>query len=61
MTMRLTVLQQQAKGLKAERPQLAQNIEQLESFPADKLGNFETYIRKTIEFIPDYRVCRIDN
>jgi len=88
--MRLTVLQQQAKGLQAERPQFDQGVsKQLESVkhllwhgnteealerlgglsieldlvrafspPADKLGKslgeFETYIRNNIEFIPNF-------
>ena len=90
ITMRLTVLQQQAKGLLAERPQFGQETsKQLESVkhllwhgnteealermgglnieldllrafspPADKLGKslgeFETYIRNNIEFIPNF-------
>ena len=89
ITMRLTVLQQQAKGLQAERPQFGQEVtnqldsvkhllwhgnteEALErigglnrtrspsslSSPADKLGKslgeFETYIRNNIEFIPNF-------
>jgi hypothetical protein len=88
--MRLTVLQQQAKGLQAERPQFGQGVtKQLESVKhliwhgnteealerigglnleldllhafspaADKLGKslgeFETYIRNNIEFIPNF-------
>jgi hypothetical protein len=90
ITMRLTVLQQQAKGLQAERPQFGQEVtKQLESVKhllwhgnteealerigglnleldllhafspaADKLGKslgeFETYIRNNIEFIPNF-------
>ena len=90
ITMRLTVLRQQAKGLQAERPQFGQEIsKQLESVKhllwhgnteealerigglnieldllrafspaADKLGKnlgeFETYIRNNIDFIPNF-------
>src|SRR6476660_7546977 len=93
ITMRLTVLQQQAKGLQAEQPQFGQETsKQLESVkhllwhgnteealerigglnieldllrafspPADKLGKnlgeFETYIRNNIEFIPNAQTC----
>jgi hypothetical protein len=90
ITMRLTVLQQQAKGLQTEQPQFGQETSrQLESVKhllwhgnaeealerigglnieldllrafspaADKLGKnlgeFETYIRNNIEFIPNF-------